>query len=164
MFFIVKLINDKNSRALWNRTKGVHLFFLKLEKQRQICNRIDNLKDHSGRMVQDDTDILNECLKFYGKLYSTNNPDRENITSYLHEVTLPNTLTEEDQALCEGAVTKEECECVINKLKLNKSPGLDGIGAEFYIQFASSIIPILIKAFNESYDDGQLSTTQNQSI
>ena len=45
-----------------------------------------------------------------------------------------------------------ECDKVINNLKKNKSPGIDGLTAEFYICFWHELKEILIDSYNESYD------------
>ena len=57
----------------------------------------------------------------------------DNVTeadSLLHSVDAK--LTEDEKSLCEKDVTKEEIHKVIKLLKSNKSPGDDGIIAEFY--------------------------------
>ena len=41
-------------------------------------------------------------------------------------------LDEEMREKCEGSFTFGECQSAINKMKKNKSPGLDGISVEFY--------------------------------
>ena len=40
--------------------------------------------------------------------------------------------------------------------KNNKSPGLDGITAEFYLKFWDAIKLKLLKVYNESFDEGIL--------
>jgi hypothetical protein len=57
-----------------------------------------------------------------------------------------------------------ECTEALEKMKGNKSPGLDGIGIEFYTKFWDILGPKLVDVFNESYNKGILSNTQRKSI
>ena len=45
-----------------------------------------------------------------------------------------------------------------------KSPGSDGLTKEFYICFFEEINQFLIEALNESFNIGQLSTSQRQAV
>ena len=68
------------------------------------------------------------------------------------------------KSLCEGKITLQECKEAILGMKDNKSPGLDGICIEFYKEFWDDIGNALVDAFNESYDNGTLSTSQQTSV
>ena len=61
------------------------------------------------------------------KKYTTNYPE-ENLTSnYIFDTQLENRLQDQDQSICDGKVTEEECSNAINNMKSNKAPGLDGL-------------------------------------
>lgn len=45
-----------------------------------------------------------------------------------------------------------ETRTVIERLKQNKSPGLDGLTCEFYQTFNDMLTPFLTEVFNESYE------------
>ena len=47
-------------------------------------------------------------------------------------------------------------------MKNNKSPGNDGLTKEFYICFFNEISGLLVQVLNESFNVGQLSTSQRQ--
>ena len=53
--------------------------------------------------------------------------------------------------ICEGLVTIEEANAVIKDLRLKKSPGLDGLTAEFYKEFWSNFGHFVISVFNEAF-------------
>ena len=53
---------------------------------------------------------------------------------------------------------------VIRNLNLNKSPGLDGITAEFYQEFRPQLVPILTELYNNSLLQGYLPKNFKQSI
>ena len=49
-------------------------------------------------------------------------------------------------------------------MKNGKSPGNDGLTKEFNVCFFDEINQFLIKALNESFNIGQLSTSQRQAV
>ena len=65
---------------------------------------------------------------------------------------------------CEGEFGTSECKVAIDKMKKNKSPGLDGISIEFYKKFWPLIGNLLVKVFNNSYENGILTESQRVSV
>jgi hypothetical protein len=49
-------------------------------------------------------------------------------------------------------------------MKLNKSPGLDGLSVEFYRTFWDKLKYFLIKAYNKSYNENLLTYSQRSSL
>ena len=66
--------------------------------------------------------------------------------------------------VCEGEISEYECANVITDLKQNKSPGLDGLTAEFYQCFREEFIPFLVTLYNFSFDKGMLPFSQTHSV
>ena len=122
-----------------------------LKKKRQTFNQIDSLKDDTGEVLVNDTDILAHCVYFYKKLYSSTNPDIVEIDQYLEHTHMENKLDDENKTICEGLVSIQECQDAIKQLKDNKSPGIDGLPAEFYKTFLPEIESLLVDSFNESF-------------
>ena len=60
--------------------------------------------------------------------------------------------------------TNENVGKSIFKLKLNKSQGKDGIGAEFYRHTCHNISPILTILFNKMLSSGEILDSWSQSI
>jgi len=115
-------------------------FFLRLEKKHQTFNVIDCLENNEGSIIRSDDDILNHCVQFYKKLYSSNKPNKEKINSYLNKINFEKTLTDSQANVCEGYVTSKECEESLKVMKINKSPGSDGLPLEFYRIVASKMV------------------------
>ena len=73
-------------------------------------------------------------------------------------------LTDEEQTLCEGALTQKECLEALKKMESDKTPGTDGLPAEFYKVFWKDISSFLISALNYAFDSGCLSVTQRRGV
>lgn len=58
-------------------------YFLGLEKKTQTDNTITKIKDDTGKEYTKTTDILDTLIKFYKKLYSSNNIDDDKYKNIL---------------------------------------------------------------------------------
>jgi hypothetical protein len=66
------------------------------------------------------------------------------LQKYIFETKLEKTLSEKDKSICDGEITVTECSDAVNEMKLNKSPGLDGLSVEFYRTFPTVPVPLLV--------------------
>ena len=82
----------------------------------------------------------------------------------MNHIKNPKTLTLQQRRECEGRMKLEECDQVVKKLAFNKSPGTDGLTAEFYQTFGSDISKFLIEVFNESFKVGYMGTSQREAV
>ena len=73
-------------------------------------------------------------------------------------------LTNEEQTLCEGPLTETECLQALKKMESDKTPGTDGLPAEFYKVFWKDIPFFSISALNYAFDSGCLSVTQRRGV
>ena len=112
-----------------------------------------------GHLVNNFEDVLENEVLFYEKLY-TKRSENTKIDEYLESVMPENILTDEESNKCEGLITFSECELAIAEMKLNKSPGNDGITVEFYKTFWNHIKELLVNSFNETYEKNELSESQ----
>ena len=152
------------SRAKWiEEGERNTSYFLRLEKKHQTFNNIDKVQNENGDLATNMNDILIECEKFYSNLYQTKNPNLENIEQYLQDTPI-HKLNVEDKNICEGIITNAECKNVLKYMKLNKSPGIDGLSTEFYKEFWDDINDTLVQSYNEAFDEGYLSESRNLSV
>ena len=137
---------------------------LGLEKRRQIKKNIKTLTTTDGRTITDQTDILNEQVNYYKDLYTSQANDTAKMTNYLNSTRLENKLSQADIHVCEQNITTEEYKQSLFSMKLNKSPGTDGLSVEFYQTFWNQLKGPFMNSLNESIQKGQLTDTQSHGI
>ena len=59
-----------------------------------------------------------------------------------------------DKNKCDVQLTEEECRLALKEMKTQKSPGSDGITAEFYKIFLNDIKQFYVNSINYSYQCG----------
>ena len=154
------------ARCRWhNEGEKNTKYFLNLEKRHYKQGVISQLKLGNENFVTTDKEILSECETFYKCLYSSNNG---NESEYINDVFFGSqtekrlNLTEQES--CEGLLTRTECLNALNNMECNKTPGSDGLPAEFYKVFWNDIAEFFLKSINQGYRTGQLSVTQRRGI
>ena len=90
------------------------------------------LKRSNGTVTNDKFKNLREQMEYYKVLYTLaiyaeNSNDA--VSSFLENIT---SLENTDQQTCEWKVSAEECLKALNDFQNEKSPGTDGLPAEFY--------------------------------
>ena len=72
-------------------------------------------------------------------------------------------LDEQEQASCEGLLTVKECREASNGMDTGKSPGVDGLTAEFYLAFWA-VLGDLVEVLNYDFQNGQHSVSQRRGL
>ncbi len=145
----------------WKKVSIIQNIFIAWKNQDRIKKVITSLTVNNIRVHSTD-DILNEEVKFYETLYTSNNT-HINTHAFLEEIELERTLNDTSANICEGPITIEECKIATDEMKLNKSPGLDGLPVEFYTAFWDKIGNIVTSSLNEGFEKGELSQHPKQS-
>ena len=73
-------------------------------------------------------------------------------------------LDEQEQNECEGLLTEAECLESLKSMELNKSPGSDGLPAEFYKVFWNDLHYYLLNSLTCAYAKGFLAVTQRRGL
>ena len=76
-------------------------------------------------------DLLAAAADFYKSLYSSCETDPAVQEDLLSNLSL--SLSAEEADLCEGNLTVSECFKAVQGMAERKTPGLDGLSAEFYL-------------------------------
>jgi len=104
-----------------------------LRKEMMNKKTLSKLKRSNGTVTNDQFEILREQIEYYKALYtSATHPknSKDAVSTFFENITpLENT----DQQMCEGKVSAEECLKAFNDFQNEKSPGTDGLPAEFCI-------------------------------
>ena len=81
--------------------------------------------------------------------------NEEEMDKFLEKYNFPKLDQEEIENL-NRPIPSTEIETVIKNLPANKSPGPDGVTAEFYQKFREELTTILLKHFQKIAEDGKL--------
>ena len=96
-----------------------------------------------GRTVTEKSDILQEQVKFYSNLYTSKINNTIQMKQYFDTSPISSMLSHKEKDSCENEITEEECKGALFSMKLNKTPGFDGLSVEFHQLFWSHISPFL---------------------
>ena len=112
-------------------------YFHSLEKRHYNSKTIRNLVTDDGTRISTDVEILQEAKNFYESLY-TSITDKELSNEY-DDIFFPENieakLTDDQKLSCEGELSAAQCFECLKTMEMGKSPGTDGLPAEFYQVF-----------------------------
>ena len=153
------------SKAQWvEKGERCTKYFFGLEKSRWKKKVINKLQDEvSGDSYVIQEKISNFAVKYYQNLYSTTHSDAANLSDYITNCSL-NKIPQSLASTLDEPINIEDFEIVIGGLKKNKSPGWDGLTAEFYKFFWNDIKHILFQSYIESINNNCLSPSQRTGV
>ena len=140
---------------------------MNLEKRNYINKRITQL-NINGQIINDPLEIAAEQRTFYKNLYSEklNNIEANYIDSsnlFIDNNPMP-MLNREEKQKCEEPVTKAEILKSLKNLSSGKTPGTDGLTADFYKFFWLDIQDPLMDSIQFALSHGELSVEQKRGI
>ena len=137
-------------------------YFVNLEKQKASNKIMQSLLSEDGRLVNTQEEILKETTNFYQNLYTSETTDDLAQDYLLNNLT--ETLTDEDRDTVEGEITLDELFTAIKSFANSKSPGCDGLTAEFYQTFFNVIGTDLVEVINDGFNRGELSLSMRRGV
>ena len=139
-------------------------YFYNKEKESFDKKSVNSLKIGETNITEP-SKILSELKQFYYNLYESRNPnvDSEEFEALINTEGIKQ-LSDADRDHCEGYITVEECKKALDTMQNGKSPGCDGLTAEFYKTFWPLVGPLLVDTLNYSAEHGELSQSQKRGV
>ena len=139
-------MQKKQNRPQQKSTKPKAVFFLKINKidkplarlikKQREKNQINKIRNETGEITTDNTEIPRIIRDYYQQLYANKMDDLEEMDKFLEKYNFPK-LNQEEIDL-NRPFTSKEIKTVLRNLPANKSPGPDGFTAEFYQNLETS--------------------------
>ena len=145
-------------------SKSMKLLARRLQKQ-QADSTIYKIRDPVSKdIVYKQEEIQKMFTNYYKTLYTQPQLEgEEQIDQFLRTLNLPNMTEQENKSLI-TAITEEELNDAISKLKANKSPGPDGFPSEWYKAFRTELLPSLLKACNTALKKSKMPPSWNEAV
>jgi exonuclease III len=148
------LVNGELPKGAW----------LKRNLKKVKNNLVGSLKS-DGVSYQDPNDLVSLTKTFYETLYRDDPETAE--TKLAQEEILKFSKSQVPhlvQLKLDQPITLAEVLTAIKSTKKNKSPGLDGLTAEFYHSMSAKIAPLMLRTFQKAYEEGHLSESQRSGL
>ena len=150
------------------RAKLPHIFqetpnkyFLSVERNIQKSRQITTILDSEGNTRTDTASIGEEFLHFYQQLYTDHtqySPDQSaKFLQYSKQ------LDDIDKQLLDTPISLNDIKVALASFQKNKTPGPDGLTAEFYLHFFPILGPLMHRLYEEIFTSGKLPDGFNHS-
>jgi hypothetical protein len=116
-----------------------------------------------GKEITGEKNIQQALVNFYGQLYTSKEAKDIDSLEYMQNTYVPK-VSDQDKGACDAIIIKEEIKRVVISMRNNKSPGSDGLPAEFYKTFWDDVEDLFIEMTKEAYKKGELPPTLKKAI
>lgn len=169
-FDLHEIYNKKTEYALFrlktnfyeNGEKTGRLLAKQLKSQ-DVNNTIMTIRENND-LITSSTGINRIFKSFYEELYtSSNTSTEEDLATFFEGIVLPQiSQTEKDNL--DVHISNTEVKTAIMAMKSGRSPGVDGLLAEFYKKYIDVICPVLTKVLQETFECGSMPDSFNEAI
>ena len=151
------------SRSRWfERGEKPTRFSFQLERERSSRGSISSILNSDDVEVFTRPEIERAHVSFYSRLFSEDFIDEACKEHCLSDIQL--TPSSEQRDSCEEPLSLTELSNALKSRNLNRSPGLDGLTVEFYLQFWDVLVPLLLRVANECFLRGSLPDSMKGSV
>ena len=134
-------------------------YFFNLEKSRYNAKTCMKVLKEDGELITEEKEILEELEKYYRDLYKKEDGVSFNITNTLNHV-----ISEQDYEDCKRLLSEAELKQAVDKLKSGRTPGEDGLPAEFYKAFWSQLEEVFVNLCRYCEENHKLPETTRTGI
>lgn len=139
-------------------------YFLSLEKARAGAKIMDRLKTGDGKILTNQSDILNEQHRFYSTMFSRKGYFDENkAEQFSKDLNIPQ-LSDEQRKELDEPLLEQEFSKALKEMKNGTAPGLDGLTTSFIKFFWIKLKLLIIPSLQAAYDKGEMSITQKRAV
>lgn len=110
-----------------------------LEKTRQRVGVIKEILGGDRVLVSVTESVLWEVKGFYEDLFTSRGINEREMAFMVEFVEYM--VSDSDKKMCDEEITTDEIRRAIEQLTVGKSPGIDGLTAEFYKCFSKQVVP-----------------------
>ena len=114
-----------------------------------------------GTLTSDPVELRRLAVSFYSDLFEAERCDGDAAEELLQG--LPH-LGPAEQGVLGADITLEELTSAVNQMASGKSPGLDGLPADFFKRFWSILGTHLLEVFKESFQKGTLPASCRRAV
>lgn len=144
-------VSEEDFLPLYNKS------IAKRNSDKNISAVIDNEVE-----IKDKDQIINSVRSYYQDLYTSSNPQQEDINNFLN-IPLPRVAQEQALAM-DAFISIDEVRKAIQGSHTGKTPGPDGIPIEFYRDHIGRVAPLLAELYNNIFLRGEAHPDFNRSI
>ena len=143
-------------------------YFSNLENRGWQKKNISRLKNTESNMITNPAEVLKELQTFYTNLYTSQDDVHDTVNgnvseSFFDNINIPQ-LSEDQKQSLHSPLTKQELFNIVKSMNMNKTPGFDGLPAEFYLVFWADVSDLLMNSLNFSLQNGEMSPSQRNGI
>ena len=166
---VSKILSDE-SRGAFIRSRERFLeegekpggYFYKAERANAEAKCIKEIRNSQGDIVSGD-EVTTVFHDFFTNLYTCDlNVDHDVQDVFLNSIS--DSISQEKSNLIDKPIELSEIKKALMSMAKNKSPGIDGLPVEFYLQFYDIICDDLLMVYNEVYSSELLSNTQRMAV
>ena len=134
-------------------------YFLNLERSRANAKTCHAIFDEQNNIITDPEKILKQQQLFYQRLYTA---DPQVVFQYENNTT--KRVNEEQKRQMNATLNLEELKRATFQFAENKTPGPDGLTAEFYKVFWDEFGPLLLEMYNDIFNEGKMEGEMSEGI
>lgn len=140
-----------------------NLQFVLKERSNKEGKEIIALKNQCGKLVKTEDEKATVIQNFYTNLFTLEKKETDKGERYSFLKNLKRHLNQQNETGIVAPLTTEEIKTAIKSMPANKTPGSDGLPAEFYQKFLKLIGNDLRELYDEILKTGEMSRSQKTS-